>query len=107
MTIAEREFVEREPDAGTGAQAIDPALSWLDPTRISGSSALHGRDTFARDDGLTSPLGIGGVFVIGVATLLIGVVLVAVWNARAPAFFRGETFTPEWAARHEPELVRD
>jgi amino acid transporter len=35
--------------------------------------------------------GVGGVFVIGVGALLLGVVLMAAWNAVAPAFFRGET----------------
>ena len=64
-------------------------------------------DTFAEDYGLTSFFGVGGVFVIGVATMLIGGIVMAAWNTRAPAFFRGETFTPQWAKEHEPELVRD
>jgi hypothetical protein len=64
----------------------------------------NGKDTYAKDYGLTTLLGVGGVFVIGVATLLIGVVLMAAWNLRAPAFFRGETFTREWAQAHQPEL---
>jgi amino acid transporter len=69
----------------------------------------NGRDTYAKDYGLTTLFGVGGVFVIGVATLLIGVVLMVVWNLRAPAFFRGETFTRQWAESHQPELaeVRD
>jgi amino acid transporter len=65
----------------------------------------NGKDTYAADYGLTTLFGIGRVFVIGVATLLIGVVLMALWNLRAPAFFRGETFTREWAEAHEPELA--
>jgi amino acid transporter len=65
----------------------------------------NGKDTYAKDYGLTTLFGVGGVFVIGVATLLIGVVLMAAWNLRAPAFFRGETFTREWAEAHEPELA--
>jgi amino acid transporter len=65
----------------------------------------NGRDTYAKDYGLTTLFGVGGVFVIGVATLLIGIVLMAAWNLRAPAFFRGETFTREWAEAHEPELA--
>jgi hypothetical protein len=40
-----------------------------------------------------------------VATLLIGIILMVLWNLRAPAFFRGETFTREWAQAHEPELA--
>jgi amino acid transporter len=65
----------------------------------------NGKDTYAKDYGLTTLFGVGGVFVIGVATLLIGVILMAAWNLRAPAFFRGETFTREWAQAHEPELA--
>jgi amino acid transporter len=67
----------------------------------------NGRDTFDTDYGLTSLLGIGGVFVIGAATLLIGVVLMAVWNACSPAFFRGETFTEGYIETHRPDLVEE
>jgi amino acid transporter len=34
---------------------------------------------------------IGGVFLIGIGTMVIGVILGAVWRFKAPAFFRGET----------------
>jgi amino acid transporter len=34
---------------------------------------------------------IGGVFLIGVGTFVVGLVLMAIWRATAPAFFRGET----------------
>jgi amino acid transporter len=38
-----------------------------------------------------SVLGLGTVFVLGVGLLLLGVVLMFAWQARAGAFFRGET----------------
>jgi amino acid transporter len=41
--------------------------------------------------GYTVLFGVGGAFVIGVGTLLFGGVLMAIWNAVAPAYFRGET----------------
>jgi len=41
--------------------------------------------------GYTVFFGVGGVFVIGIGTLVLGVLLMFVWNAVAPAFFRGET----------------
>jgi len=34
---------------------------------------------------------IGGVFLIGAVTLLLGVVLMFIWRVMAPKFFRGET----------------
>jgi amino acid transporter len=52
----------------------------------------------APDYGETTMLGIGGVFVIGIGTLLFGVVLMFLWRRRAPVYFRGETLskaTPE------------
>jgi amino acid transporter len=67
----------------------------------------NGKDTLADDYGLTTLLGLGGVFVIGVVTLLIGVVLMVVWNTRAPAFFRGETFSPGYIEQHEPDLLEE
>jgi amino acid transporter len=67
----------------------------------------NGLDTIKDDYGLTTLLGLGGVFVIGVAILLIGIVLMGVWKLRAPAFFRGETFAPGYLGRHEPDLLRE
>ncbi|MEA2492227.1 MAG: hypothetical protein QOJ29_138 [Thermoleophilaceae bacterium] len=66
----------------------------------------NGKDTVADDYGLTTLFGVGGVFVIGAATILIGVVLMVLWNLRAPGFFRGETFTPHYLEEHQPDLVQ-
>ncbi|SER55975.1 Amino acid transporter [Nitrosomonas sp. Nm51] len=41
--------------------------------------------------------GVGAVFIIGVVTLLSGVVLMLLWNFYQPAFFRGETLPLERA----------
>jgi amino acid transporter len=78
-----------------GGEFLRKGLAPLVGTAILGWALYrNGRDTFAEDYGLTTLLGVGGVFVIGCATVLIGVVLMAVWNIRAPAFFRGETLRP-------------
>jgi hypothetical protein len=53
------------------------------------------------DYGYTSIGGIGGVFLLGVGSLLLGVVLMLVWQAISPAYFRGETLTK----RDATELV--
>jgi amino acid transporter len=66
----------------------------------------NGKDTIADDYGLTTLFGVGGVFVIGASTILIGVVLMILWNLRAPAFFRGETFAPHYLEEHRPDLVQ-
>jgi amino acid transporter len=51
--------------------------------------------------GYTSIGSIGGVFLIGVGSLLLGVVLMVVYQAMAPAYFRGETLPK----RHSSDLL--
>ena len=41
--------------------------------------------------GYTVIFGVGGVFVIGIGSLVLGAVLMFAYNAIAPAYFRGET----------------
>jgi amino acid transporter len=50
------------------------------------------------DYGSTTLWGVGGVFIIGIGALLLGVVLMIVWNMVAPAFFRGETLPKRTAS---------
>jgi len=58
--------------------------------------------TYADPDyGYTSIGKVGGVFLIGVGSLLLGVVLMFVYQAIAPAYFRGETLPK----RHSADLV--
>lgn len=52
--------------------------------------------------------GIGTVFVIGIGLLLLGIVLMFVWQSRAPSFFRGETLRHDTAVlTSEEELVEE
>ena len=53
------------------------------------------------DYGNTTLWGIGGVFIIGIGTLLLGVVLMVIWSRIAPAFFRGQTLSQ----RSHSELI--
>jgi amino acid transporter len=48
-------------------------------------------DSYAVDFGNTSPFGIGGVFLLGIGSIALGVLLMIVWNLVAPAYFRGGT----------------
>ncbi|RZS89986.1 amino acid/polyamine/organocation transporter (APC superfamily) [Motilibacter rhizosphaerae] len=62
-----------------------------------------GKDTFASDYGDTSFGGVGGVFLLGVGGLVLGVVLMVVWNALAPTYFTGRTFEP--VGGEQPEVL--
>jgi amino acid transporter len=48
-------------------------------------------DSYATDFGDTVLFNVGGVFVLGVGSVVIGIVLMIIWNIVAPAFFRGRT----------------
>jgi amino acid transporter len=65
---------------------LQTAVDTLDPAYGSGSAVF----------------GVGSVFVIGIGLLLLGAVLMLVWRARHPAFFRGETLRQD-----TPSLVFD
>jgi len=62
----------------------------------------------APDYGYTVLLGIGGTFVIGIGSLLLGAVLMVVWSAFAESrpFFRGESLNrdTEVLVPDEPEI---
>jgi amino acid transporter len=69
---------------------------WLSP------DADHSSSYTRWDMPFTPHWTIGGVFIIGVGTFLVGVVLMFIWRAIAPGFFRGEVLR-----RDTPTLVRD
>lgn len=51
-------------------------------------------DMYAADYGMTSFAGVGGVFLLGIGSLLLGVVVMAVCEVTQPAFFRGQPPSP-------------
>jgi amino acid transporter len=65
---------------------VQTAIDTLDPAYGSGSSVF----------------GLGSVFVIGIGLLVLGAVLMLVWRARHPEFFRGQTLRQD-----TPSLVFD
>ncbi len=83
----------RRPDAGRAAAVRRPAAAGLLRDRL--------QDLRDPDYGYTSIGDVGGVFLIGVGSLLLGVVLMFVYQGIAPAYFRGETLPK----RHSGDLV--
>lgn len=67
------------------------------PFPLLGGLLLLGAFVFASisyaspDYGSTVIFGIGGVFVLGIGSLLLGVVLMVICRITNPAFFKGET----------------
>jgi hypothetical protein len=58
-------------------------------------------DMRAPDYGTTSFAGIGGVFLLGIGTIVLGVLAMLAWNAVRPEFFRSRL--PATDADAEPE----
>lgn len=55
---------------------------------LLGAFVLTAVDSFARDFGATSLLGVGGVFLLGIGSIGVGVALMVVYRLVAPAYFR-------------------
>ena len=60
---------------------------------------------YAADYGATSFFGIGGVFVLGIGSILLGIVLMIIWNIVAPAYFTGRTMESDVVVVHTGEAV--
>ncbi|MBE7189034.1 APC family permease [Jatrophihabitans endophyticus] len=68
---------------------------WIAPSDVSASYTSW-------QMGFAPHWDIGGVFLLGVGTFLVGVILMFVWQAVSPTFFRGETLNSS-----TPTMVRD
>ncbi len=62
-------------------------------------------DSYATDFGETAPLGIGGVFVLGIGSILLGVILMIIYNLVAPAYFRGGTMPSGISVGEQGEVI--
>jgi amino acid transporter len=63
-------------------------------------------DSYAKDFGETAPLGIGGVFLLGIGSIVLGIVLMIVWNAVRPEYFRGITMREGTSIGEHGEVIR-
>jgi amino acid transporter len=62
-------------------------------------------DSYATDFGETAPFGIGGVFVLGIGSIVLGVVLMIIYSLVAPAYFRGITMPEGIAVGERGEVI--
>ena len=78
---------------GTSARNLlmQGVLPLLGGIMLLGAFLISAKNYADPEYGNTTMLGVGGVFVVGIGALLLGVVLMLVQQAVAPAFFRGET----------------
>jgi amino acid transporter len=62
-------------------------------------------DFTASDSGATSFFGLGGPFVLGIGSIVLGIVLMIVYNLVAPTFFRGRTLREGTVVTETGEVV--
>ena len=60
---------------------------------------------YAADYGVTTFFGVGGVFVLGIGSILLGIVLMIIWNIVAPAYFTGRTMRSDVVVVHTGEAI--
>ena len=86
-------FFRRELFTSASNVVVKFLFPLLGALMLTGAFVVSAIDMFSVDYGSTVLFGVGGVFVIGVGSLALGVVLMIVWSCfpRARPFFRGET----------------
>jgi len=62
-------------------------------------------DSWKPDFGETTIAGIGGVFVLGIGSILLGVVFMIIWNIMRPAYFSGRTLQTSTAVGERGETI--
>ncbi len=77
-------------------------LPFLGGLMLLGAFLKSATDMWSPDYGSTSLFGIGGVFLMGVGSLLFGVILMVIYNVIAPAYFSGRILNES-----TPVLVRE
>lgn len=90
-------YFRKEAFAGLRAFCLLFLLPLLGGLMLAAAFVKSAIDMWSPDYGSTTLLGIGGVFVCGIGALLVGVVLMFIWQAIAPAFFRRETLRHDTA----------
>ena len=94
-------FYRHELFTGLNSFVMKGLFPFLGGVMLLGAFVIASYQYAQPDYGSTTLNGVGGVFIIGIGALLLGVVLMVVWNMVAPAFFRGETLSK----RTSSELV--
>ena len=64
-------------------------------------------DSLDPEYGSTVIFGVGGIFVIWAFLFGAGLVIMLLWNMRAPAFFQNQTFAHGWIEKHAPDIVEE
>ena len=94
-------YYRKELGNSTNDLFMKGILPFLGGLMLLGAFVIASYQYAQPDYGNTTIFGIGGVFVVGIGSLLVGVVLMYIWNAVAPEYFRRSTLPK----RGEADLI--
>ena len=94
-------YYRRDLGNGVNDLFMKGILPFLGGLMLLGAFVIASYQYAQPDYGNTTIFGIGGVFVVGIGALLVGVVLMVIWNAVAPDYFRRKTLPK----RGEADLI--
>ena len=95
-------FFRRELLASARSLLVKGILPLTGGLVLLGAFILSIKSYWPASSSYSSFHGIGGIFLIGAGSLLVGVVLMVITNRTMPAFFAGGTLTPVTAPAHRP-----
>jgi amino acid transporter len=80
-------------------------LPFLGGVILLAAFAKTAYDSWSPESSETAPFGIGGVFVLGIGSIFVGVVLMIIWNVMHPAYFEGATMREGVSIGERGEVV--
>ena len=90
-------YFRRELFASVGAFFMKGLLPFLGGVILFAAMVRTAIDSYDPEFGYTTYFDVGGVFVLGVGSMALGVVLMILWNIISPTFFGGSTLKQERA----------
>jgi amino acid transporter len=84
-------YFRRDLTASAQQLLVKGVLPFLGAAILTACFFKSAHDMYASDYGNTSFHGVGGVFLVGIGSLVLGVLVMVVYAAREPAFFRRST----------------
>jgi amino acid transporter len=86
-------YFRRDLTASAQQFVVKGLLPFLGAAILTACFVKSAHDMYASDYGNTSFHGVGGVFLVGIGSLVLGVLVMLVWQAIDPTFFRRRTET--------------
>jgi amino acid transporter len=99
-------FFRKEIFRSAGAFFIKGLLPFLGGVILFAAMVKTAMDSYDPEFGDTVYFNVGGVFVLGIGSMALGVVLMIIYNIVAPAYFRGKTLRSDEVVTESGEVQK-